>query len=154
MHKKTCIIIAFVLSSFVALSQKNKQLEIFVSSFERNYDSRYYYISDTSFFTASLLIVEIGKSFNVSKVYFSDSAPEWQKEQLEKIKGRLRFNELSAYAMQTKFSGKLIFPIIVKSEITKGAVKEEGLIKGNTKFEEAIVLVGGKVLTKKSVENK
>jgi hypothetical protein len=74
---------------------------------------------DTCFHYTELLKVEINKSSKVISLEFSDSAPEWLKEDLNKQKQRKQVNykKLDSLAFKDGLRNcTLVFPFIIESE--------------------------------------
>lgn len=75
--------------------------------------------SDTSFYYAELLILEISKSGKVRDVTLNDHAPDWLKQNVRRIKeaNQLNYKKLDSLGMNSAIKNcKLIFPLIIESD--------------------------------------
>ena len=167
---KFLVLVSLSLLSYYASAQTDKRdIDFFVKKFEQSFDPQYFFDHYKSLFTASFLVVNVNNKNVVDSIYFTDTAPAWQVEELEKIKkNRLNISVLNSYASRNKFTGKIVFPTIVKSIVTKGAIGDMdissiynsiartkgNLLSGNIRFEKTIVVVApASIVEKGGVKN-
>lgn len=165
MNKFLILVSLSLLSCYASAQTDKKDIDHFVKKFERSFDPQYFFDHYKSLFTASFLIVNVNEKFVVDSIYFTDTAPPWQVNELEKIKkNRLDIWVLNSYSSRNKFTGKIVFPTIIKSIVTKGAIGDMdisgiydniartkgNLLSGNIRFEKTIVVVAPASIVEKS----
>lgn len=118
-----CTLFLFYISQ-TGFSQTDANIATFTRSLMRQFDGFASHENDTTLFTQALLIIQINNKYYCDSVFFTDSAPGWQKKELKRVLSKIDLNTICQYAKAEKFSGKLIFPFIIKSELIKNAVDE------------------------------
>lgn len=106
------------------LSQTDANITRFTHSLMRRFDAFAYHENDSALFTQALLVIQINNKYKCDSVFFTDSAPDWQKAELKRVLPKIDLNAISLYAKTKKYSGKLVFPFIIKSELIKDAIDE------------------------------
>lgn len=106
------------------LSQTDANIAGFTRSLVRRFDVFAFHENDTALFTQALLVIQINNKYHCDSVFFTDSAPDWQKAALKRVLPKIDLNAISEYARSKKYSGKLVFPFIIKSELIKNAIDE------------------------------
>ncbi|MCH5716272.1 hypothetical protein [Niabella hibiscisoli] len=122
---KTCFFFFLLLHICqTGLSQTDTNITRFTHSLMRRFDAFASHENDTALFTQALLVIQINNKYNCDSVFFTDSAPDWQKAELKRVLPKIDLNAISQYAKTRKHSGKLIIPFIIKSELIKDAIGE------------------------------
>lgn len=143
-----------------AVSQEDGNIVKFRNSFAINFYPDYLLDNDSSVFTQSLLVVNITKRHKCDSIYFTDGAPIWQKAELKQVMADINTSSLDRFAKQKKYTGKLVFPVVIKSELIKNTFDEMDvygrfksvfsqngeMLKGSVIFFSPIVITAGVVI--------
>ncbi len=122
--KKTTFFFLMLHIGETGLSQTDASITRFTHSLMRRFDAFASYANDTAFFTQTLLVIQINKKYSCDSVFFTDSAPDWQKAELKRVLPKIDLDAINQYAKAKKYRGKLVFPFIIKSELIKDAIDE------------------------------
>lgn len=117
--KKMLLIILILFNTCTVFSQtSDKNISEFIASYKQFFSPLEpgSTLPSLSKFTITLIIIPVKQNYVVDTLYLSDNAPKWQKDEVKGMLKRVKLFKISQYAKQKKFTGKIVFPFIFKTE--------------------------------------
>ena len=118
--KKILLLSILIFNTYNVFAQtSDKNINEFIASYKQHFsplEPGNISLRAISKFNMTLIIIPVKKNFVVDTLYLSDNAPKWQKDEVRGMLKRVKLFKISQYAKQKKFTGKIVFPFIFKTE--------------------------------------